>query len=96
MRATGTDASKICGDGERGGRSETSDICETNEDASRMSGRGEPSGRGETKKANRGFDGGYSRNKWWAISDEDVVGVDKMEVLSKRKEVYILFYERIE
>lgn len=36
-----------------------------------------------------------SRTKWWEISDEIVNGVDRTDVLSKRKGVYILFYERI-
>ena len=35
-----------------------------------------------------------SRTKWWEISDEAVVGVEKDDVLSKQKGVYILFYER--
>jgi len=35
-----------------------------------------------------------SRTRWWEISDEVVTGVDKSEVLSKRKGAYILFYER--
>lgn len=35
-----------------------------------------------------------SRTKWWEISDEVVVGIHKDDVLSKRKGVYILFYER--
>lgn len=36
-----------------------------------------------------------SRTKWWEISDEVVNGVNRTDVLSKRKGVYILFYERI-
>ena len=35
-----------------------------------------------------------SRTKWWEISDEVVNGVNRSDVLSKRKGVYILFYER--
>lgn len=35
-----------------------------------------------------------SRIKWWEISDEVVNGVSKDDVLSKRKGVYILFYEK--
>lgn len=35
-----------------------------------------------------------SRTKWWEISDEVVVGVDKDDVLSKQKGVYILLYEK--
>ena len=35
-----------------------------------------------------------SRTKWWEISDEVVVGVHRDDVLSKRKGVYILFYEK--
>lgn len=35
-----------------------------------------------------------SRTKWWEISDEVVLGVSKVDVLAKRKGVYILFYER--
>jgi len=35
-----------------------------------------------------------SRTKWWEISDEVVNGVSKDDVLSKRKGVYILFYEK--
>jgi len=35
-----------------------------------------------------------SRTKWWEISDEVVLGVNKADVLAKRKGVYILFYER--
>jgi ubiquitin C-terminal hydrolase len=35
-----------------------------------------------------------SRTKWWEISDEVVTGVQREDVLSKRKGVYILFYEK--
>ena len=35
-----------------------------------------------------------SRTKWWEISDEVVWGVDREDVLNKRKGVYILFYEK--
>ena len=35
-----------------------------------------------------------SRTKWWEISDEVVNGVTRSDVLSKRKDIYILFYER--
>jgi len=35
-----------------------------------------------------------SRTRWWEISDEVVVGVDRTQVLDKKKGVYILFYER--
>jgi ubiquitin C-terminal hydrolase len=35
-----------------------------------------------------------TRTKWWEISDEVVVGVEKDDVLSKQKGVYILFYEK--
>jgi len=35
-----------------------------------------------------------SRTRWWEISDEFVVGVDKTDVMAKKKGVYILFYER--
>jgi hypothetical protein len=35
-----------------------------------------------------------SRTKWWEISDEVVLGVNKGDVLAKRTGVYILFYER--
>jgi hypothetical protein len=36
----------------------------------------------------------FSRSKWWETSDEIVVGVHRNDVLSKRKGVYLLFYER--
>jgi ubiquitin C-terminal hydrolase len=36
----------------------------------------------------------FSRTKWWETSDESVVGVHVDNVLSKRKGVYLLFYER--
>ena len=36
----------------------------------------------------------FSRRKWWETSDEIVVGVQRDDVLSKRKGVYLLFYER--
>jgi Ubiquitin carboxyl-terminal hydrolase len=39
--------------------------------------------------------GGYG-NRWWGISDEHVRAVDVTEVLSKQKEAYILFYERMD
>ena len=35
-----------------------------------------------------------SKTRWWEISDEHVNGVQKTDVLSNRKGVYILFYER--
>jgi ubiquitin carboxyl-terminal hydrolase 16 len=35
-----------------------------------------------------------SRTRWWEISDEVVLAVNRSDVLSKRKGVYILFYER--
>ena len=35
-----------------------------------------------------------SRTKWWEISDEIVAGVNRADVLSKKKGVYILFYEK--
>jgi ubiquitin carboxyl-terminal hydrolase 16 len=35
-----------------------------------------------------------SRTKWWETSDEIVKGVNRADVLSKQKGVYILFYER--
>src|SRR5271156_1573671 len=35
-----------------------------------------------------------SKTRWWEISDEYVNGVLKTDVLSNRKGVYILFYER--
>jgi len=36
----------------------------------------------------------FSRSKWWETSDEIVIGVQRDDVLSKRKGVYLLFYER--
>jgi ubiquitin carboxyl-terminal hydrolase 16 len=36
----------------------------------------------------------FSRTKWWETSDESVVGVHVDNVFSKRKGVYLLFYER--
>jgi ubiquitin carboxyl-terminal hydrolase 16 len=36
----------------------------------------------------------FSRTKWWETSDESVVGVHVDNVVSKRKGVYLLFYER--
>jgi len=35
-----------------------------------------------------------SRTKWWEISDDVVIGVNRTDVLSKRNGVYLLFYER--
>jgi hypothetical protein len=36
-----------------------------------------------------------SNTKWWEISDEKVGAVNWTAVMSKRREVYILFYERM-
>jgi ubiquitin carboxyl-terminal hydrolase 16 len=34
-----------------------------------------------------------SKTRWWELSDENVTGVNRLDVLAKRRGVYLLFYE---
>ncbi len=52
-------------------------------------------GRGRGRKAAAGVAGGMT-DRWWRISDEKIKESRTAEVLGMQKEVYLLFYERVD
>ncbi|SMY20767.1 unnamed protein product [Zymoseptoria tritici ST99CH_1A5] len=48
------------------------------------------------RRKGKGSNGGYGSERWWRISDEKVKECKTGDVLGMQREVYLLFYERVE